>query len=156
VAKEAASVKEVLRREMPEHPDLPGAIGGGLVFTHAGLSFIADNTCHSWYGRPASCVEVLSRSPEMPGFTMERRLGAVDALLDWSDRLHRRQGEASWETEDAVELAERLYVDAVSTASTYVSESSDESVRGADNEKIEEARKRAVWLPHPDDPPKNS
>jgi hypothetical protein len=33
---------------------------------------------------------------------------------------------------------------------------SDESARVADNEKIEEARKRAVWLPHPDDPPKDT
>jgi hypothetical protein len=155
-AKEANSVKEVLRREMPDHPGLPGAIGGGLVFTHAGLSFVADDSCRCWYGRPGSCVEVLRRSPEMPGFTMERRLGAVDALLDWSDLLHERQGGAPWETEDAVELAERLYVDAVSIASSYVSEASEEPARVADNGKIEEARKRAVWLPHPDDPPKNT
>jgi hypothetical protein len=154
-AKEANSVREVLRGQMPDHPDLSEAIGGGLVFTHAGLSFIADDSCRCWYGRPASCVEVLSRSPEISGFTMERRLDAVDALLDWSDRLHERRGEAPRETQDAVELAERLYVDAVSTASTYVSEANEESVRTAANEKIEEARRRAVWLPHPDDPPKN-
>jgi hypothetical protein len=83
-------------------------------------------------------------------------LDAVDALLSWSARLHERRDGTPWETKDAVELAERLYVDAVSLASAYVSEAIDESARVAANEKLEEARERAVWLPHPDDPPKNT
>jgi hypothetical protein len=92
----------------------------------------------------------------MPEFTMERCLGDVDALLGRSDRLHERRGGAPGETKAAVELAERRYADAVSIASAYVSDASNEPARVADNGKIEEARKRAIWLPHPDDPPKNT
>jgi hypothetical protein len=53
---------------------------------------------------------------------MEKRLRIIDALLEWSDRLHEQRGEEPWATSSAVELAERLHYDAVSRASSYFSD----------------------------------
>ncbi len=84
---------------------------------------------------------------------MQKRLRAIDALLEWSDRLHQQQGEVPSATASSVELAERLHEDAVSRALPYVSGVGEpDSV--AISEEVKEARKRAVWHPHPDDPPK--
>jgi hypothetical protein len=98
-------------------------------------------------------VEALSGSPEVPGFTMQDRLRAIDALLEWSDRLHERQGEAPSATASSVELAEHLYEDAVSRAFSYLSDVGEPS-SVAMSEEVKEASKRALWHPHPDDPPK--
>ncbi len=119
--KEANAVRETLRRRVPQCSDLYKAIGGGIVFTHDGASFSADITCRTRLYTPRSCVEALLISPEKPDFTMEKRLRFVDALLCWSDRLHQQQGEAP-SAGSSVELAERLYRDAVSLARGYLSE----------------------------------
>jgi hypothetical protein len=92
--KEARAVRENLRRQLRGYPELPNAVGGGLVFTHRSVSFRMDGSCRAWAGKPSSCVEILSQSPAISGLTMEKRLRVVDALLDWSDRLHEHQGEA--------------------------------------------------------------
>jgi hypothetical protein len=126
----------------------------GLVFTHENFAFRADGSLEAWAGKPSSCVEILSLSPEIPGFTMEKRLRVIDALLEWSDRLHKQQGEAPWKASSAVELAERLYEDAVSRASSYLSGAGEyDSI--AISEEVHAARARAIWHPHPDDPPQN-
>lgn len=150
--KEARAVKQTLRRRLPGCLELSEAVGGGLVFTHEKFSFRADGSLEAWAGKPSSCVEILSLSPELPGLTMEKRLRVIDALLEWSDRLHKRQGEAPWKASSAVELAERLHGEAVSRVSSYVSDTN--KVGGiAISEEVQEARARAVWHPHPDDPP---
>ena len=150
---EANAVKETLRRRVPECPNLLEAVGGGLIFTHGGISFFADDSCKAQVYSPRTCVEALSGHPEVPGFTMQERLRAIDALLEWSDRLHDRQGEAPGETSSSVELAERLHEDAVCQALSYAS-GIDEPGRVAISEEVKEASKKAVWHPHPDDPPK--
>jgi hypothetical protein len=66
-------------------------------------------------------VESLSGSSEIPDFTMQRRLHAIDALLKWSDWLHEQQGEAP-STRSSVDLAELLHEDAVSRAVSYLSD----------------------------------
>ena len=152
--KEADAVKETLRRRVPQRPNLHESVGGGLVFTHGGFSFSADSTCKARVYTPRSCVEALWGSPEIPGFTMQERLRAIDALLQWSDRLHEQQGEASSATSATVELAERLHEEAVSRAYSYVSDISEHG-SVAISEEVKEASKRAVWYPHPDDPPKD-
>jgi hypothetical protein len=53
----------------------------------------------------------------------------------------------------SVELAERLHEDAISQASSYLSDVGEPG-SVAINEDVREASKRAVWHPHPDDPPK--
>ena len=152
--REANAVKETLRRRVPQRPNLHEAVGGGLVFTHGGFSFFADDSCEARFYSPGSCVEALAGSPEVPGFTMQERLRAIDALLEWSDRLHERQGEAPWGTSSSVELAEHLHEGAVSQALSYVSDIGEpHSV--VIIEEAKEASKRAVWHPHPDDPPKD-
>jgi hypothetical protein len=90
---------------------------------------------------------------------MQERLRAIDALLQWSDRLHEQQGEAPSETASSVELAERLHEDAVSQAFSYVSDIGE--LRSGEprgvliSEEVKEASKRAVWHPHSDDRPKD-
>ncbi|HSK85716.1 MAG TPA: hypothetical protein VK902_20265 [Rubrobacter sp.] len=61
---------------------------------------------------------------------------------------------APWVTPSSVELAERLYEDAVSRAFSYLSDAGETSRIGV-GEEVQEARARAVWHPHPDDPPQN-
>jgi hypothetical protein len=151
---EAAAVREALRRRLPEQPDLRKAVGGGLVFTHAGVSFRADGSCGTRVFTPRSCVEALSGSPEMPNLTMENRLRVLDALLEWSDRLHEQKGAEPWATSSSLELAERLHQEAVSRASSYVSRFG-EAGNGTTEEGVKEARGRAFWHPHPDDPPQS-
>jgi hypothetical protein len=150
--REAGAVRENLRRRLPGCPELPEAVSGGLVFTHGSVSFRADGSCGAWAGKPSDCVQILSGSPAMSSLTMEKRLRTVDALLEWSDRLHEQQGEVPWATSSAVELAERLHDDAVSAASSYFSDANEpDSI--AIKEEVQGARARAVWHPHPDDPP---
>jgi hypothetical protein len=151
--REANAVKETLRRRLPRCPNLHEAVGGGLVFTHGGSSFSVDSTCNAQVYTPRSCLEALSNIPEVPGFTMQERLCAIDALLEWSDRLHERQGEAPCETSSSVELAERLHEDAISKASFYLSGVGKPGSVDI-NEDVKEASKKAVWHPHLDDPPK--
>jgi hypothetical protein len=151
-AKEAGAVRENLRRRLPEFPELPNSVRGGLVFTHSNVSFGEDGSCQAWAGTPKIWIETLSNFPEVPGLTMEKRLRTVDALLAWSDQLHERQGEAPWTTSSSVELAQRLYDDAVDAASSCFSDSS--SPEGiATNEAAWQSRPRAICYPHPDDPP---
>jgi hypothetical protein len=152
--REANAVKETLRRRVPQPPNLHEAVAGGLVFTHGGFSFSADSTCNAWVFTPRSCVEALWGTPEVPGFTMLERLCAIDALFEWSDRLHERQGEAPWETLSSVELAKHLHKDAVSQVLSYVSDVGEPGSIAV-SEEVKEASKRAVWHPHPDDPPKS-
>jgi hypothetical protein len=126
----------------------------GIFVTHANVSVHVDGSCAAWVGRPRSCVETLWSSPEIPTFTIEKRLRVLDALLEWSDGLHEQQGEVPWETASSVELAERLYDEAVSRTVSYCSqirELGDVTI----SEEVMEARKRAFWYPHPDDPPNN-
>jgi hypothetical protein len=151
--REANAVKETLRRRAPHHPNLHEAVSGGLVFTHGGFSFSADITCKARVYTPRSCVEALWSSPEISSFTMQERLHAIDALLEWSDRLHERQGEAPSATSSSVELAEHLHEDAVSQVLSYVSDGGEPN-SVAISEQAKEASKRAIWHPHPDDPPK--
>ena len=153
-ATEAAAVKDALRRRLLRYPDLQEAVGGGLVFTHAGFSFYADGSCRARVFTPRSCVEALSGVPEVPALTMENRLRVVDALLERSDRLHEQQGEAPWATSSAVELAGRLHQEAVSQATSYLSRFGEPG-SVAISEEAKEARERACWYPHPDDPPNN-
>lgn len=142
-----------MRRRLSQCPKLRETVGGGLVFTHGGSSLYADGSCKVPIYTPRSCVEALWGSSEIPDFTMQKRLRAIDALLKWSDRLHQQQGEVPSATASSVELAERLHEDAVSRALPYVSGVGEpDSV--AISEEVKEARKRAVWHPHPDDPPK--
>lgn len=150
--REANAVKETLRRRLPQRPNLGEAVGGGLVFTHGGFSIFADDSCKAPVYTPRSCVEALSGSPEIPGFTMQERLRTIDALLEWSDRLHERQGEAPWETSSSVELAGHLHEDAISVATSYLSDVGDLGSVAISGE-VKEASKRAIWHPHPDDPP---
>ncbi len=152
--KEVGAVRENLRRRLPGYAELPNAVGGGLVFTHRKVEFREDGSCRAWAGKPSDCVKILSHSRAMPGFTMEKRLRTMDALLEWSDRLHERQGEVPRVTSSSVELAERLYEDAVSRASSCLS-GAGEHGSIAISEEIYAARARAVWYPHPDDPPQN-
>jgi hypothetical protein len=91
---------------------------------------------------------------EIPNLTMQERLRAIDALLEGYDRLHERQGEAPWTTSSSVELAERLCEDAVSRASSRVLGGGDPG-SVVSSEEVNEATKRAFWLPHPDDPPRS-
>ena len=100
-----------MRRRGPHCPNLHEAVSGGLVFTHGGLSHFEDGSCQAPVYTPNSCVETLSSSPEIRDFTMQRRLHAIDALLKWSNRLHRQQGDAL-STRSSVELAELLHEDA--------------------------------------------
>ncbi len=151
--KEAGAVKETLRRRLPWYPDLPETVGGGLVFTHAGLSLFVDGSCEARLYTPSSCVEALYGSPVIPDLTMDKRLRALDALLRWSDRLHQQLGEAQPPTLSSVELAERLHEDAVSRAACYLSDVVGEPGSAAVSEEVKEARKRAVWHLHPDDDP---
>ncbi len=151
--REANAVKETLRRRLPQCPNPHEVVGGGIVFTHRGLSFFADGSCKARVYTPRSCVEALSGSPEIPDFTIQERLRAIDALLKWSDRLHEQQGEAPSAMSYSVELAERLHEDAVSRASSYLSDVAEPGSVAISEEK--EARKRAFWHPHPDDPPKS-
>jgi hypothetical protein len=150
--KEANAVKETLRRRLTQSPNLREAVGGGLVFTHGGLSFFADGSCKAQIYTLRSCVDALWGSPEMPDFTMQKRLRLIDALLEWSDRLHEQQGEAPSAMSSSVELAERLHEEAVSRAVSYLSSVGEPGSVPISEEK--EARKRAFWHPHPDDPPK--
>ncbi len=65
-------------------------------------------------------------------------------------RVHNCQ--VPWETASSVELAEQLNDEAVSRAVSYFSqigELGDVTI----SEEVMEARKRAYWHPHPDDPP---
>lgn len=157
-AKEAAAVREALRAGLPGRPGLHGPVGGGLVFTHPELSFSEDGSCRAWYGKPGSCPGTISRSPRVPAFTTEGGLRVVDALLERSDRLHEQEGAAPWATSSAVELAGRLHEDAVARARSYLPEvavnaSGPTSV--VPDAEAQEPGKRAVYYPHPDDPPKN-
>jgi hypothetical protein len=149
-AKEASAVKGALRR-LSGPADLPGVVGGGLVFTHGEVSFRGDDSCRAWVGRPSSCAETLRSSPEIPNFAMEKRLRVLDVLLEWSDRLHDLQGEARWETSSSIALAERLYDESVSRAAAYCSQMGEHAAVSI-SEEAKEARKRAFWYPHPDDP----
>ncbi len=151
--REANAVKETLRRRVPQCPNLHEAVCGGLVFTHGGFSFSADSTCKARVYTPRSCVEAIWDAPEIPGFTMQERLRAIDALLEWSDWLHERQGEASWETASSVELAEHLREETISVATSYLSDVGDLGSIVI-TEEAKEASKRAVWHTHSDDPPK--
>lgn len=153
-AKEAGTVKETLRRRLPKCQNLPVAVDGGLIFTHGRFSFHADGSCKAWVGMPRSCVGTLSDSSEISDLTMEKRLRVLDALLAWSDRLHEQQGGALWATSSSVELAQSLYEDAVSRASAYLSDIEEPSSVVVGKE-VEEARKRVIWHPHPDDPPQS-
>lgn len=128
--KESSAVKVVLRREFPEYSDPHEAVGGGIVFTHGGFSFRADGSCRARVYTPRSCVETLRISPEITGLTMEKRLRIVDALLEWSDRLHNQQEKVLSVTASSVELAESLHEDAVTRAVSYLSDS-DEVPGGA-------------------------
>ena len=150
--REANAVKETLRRRVPRCPNLREAVGGGLVFTHGGFSLFADDSCEARFYSPGSCVEALAGSPEIPGFTMQERLRAIDALLEWSDRLHEQRGEVPWATSSSVELAEHLHEDAVSQALSYLSDGGKPG-SVAIGEEAKEASKRAVWHPHPGNPP---
>ena len=150
--KEASAVKEALRRSFPRYRALPKALGGGIVFTHRGLSVRADDSCQAWVGKPESCVDAIAGSSEIPDLTMEKRLQAIDALLERSDMLQCQQGEAPPETPSSVELAERLHEEAVSRASSYLSDVGEPG-GAAPSPEVEEARKRAIWHSHPDDPP---
>ncbi len=151
-AREAHAVREVLRRGLPDLPDVSAAVGGGLVFPHPNLTFSEDGSCRAWYGRPESCVELISRSPAIPAYTREVRLRVLDALIEGSDRLHERQGATPWATSSAVELAMRLHEEAVSSTRSLLS-CVTEACRPAGMPSGEVARKpRAVYLPHPDDP----
>ena len=149
-------MREALRLGLPGHPGLHGAIGGGLVFTHPGLSFSEDGSCRAWYGRPDSCAGAISRSPRVPAYTMEGRLRVLDVLLERSDRLHEQQGAAPWATSSAVELARRLHEDAAARARSYLPDAADggEPVSVPPGGAVQEPRKRAIYYPHPDDPPK--
>ncbi|MGH3087673.1 MAG: NERD domain-containing protein [Rubrobacteraceae bacterium] len=89
--KEAAIVKEALRRGLPEHPDIHEAVGGGLVFTQSQFSLSVDGSCEAPVYTPGTCVEALSGFSEIPGFTMEMRLRAIDALIAFSDRAHEQK-----------------------------------------------------------------
>ena len=155
-AKEASAVREALRLGLPGHPGLHGAVGGGLVFTHPGLSFSADASCRAWYGRPSSCTEAVLRSPGIPTYTMEGRLRVLDVRLGRSDRLHKQQWAAPWATSSAVELARRLHEDAVARARSYLSNAANGGERTSvvPSAEAQETRKRAVYYPHPDDLPK--
>ena len=82
---------------------------------------------------------------------MEKRLRVLDTLLEWSDKLHELQGEEPWDTAASVELAEHLYDAAVSRAISYCSQTSDPNALTI-SEEAKEARKRAFWYPHRDDP----
>ena len=152
--KEANAAKETLRRRLPQYPNLHDVVGGGIVFTHGAFSLRADSSCKARVYTPRSCVEALLGSSRIPDLTLQKRLRIIDALLKWSDRLHEQQGEASSATSSSVELAERLHEDAVSRAVSYVSGIGEPS-SVAVSEEVKEARKRAVWHPHPDDPPKS-
>ncbi len=155
-AKEASAVREALRLGLPGHPGLHGAVGGGLVFTHPGLSFSEDGSCRAWYGRPSTCLEAISRSPRVPAYTTEGRLRVLDTLLERSDRLHEQQGAAPWASSSAVELARRLHEEAVARARSYLSDVADMSELASvvPDAEAKEPRKRAIYYPHPDDPPK--
>jgi hypothetical protein len=156
--REANAVKETLRRRLPQHPNLHEYVGGGLVFTHGGSSFSADNTC-----KARVYTEVLRGS----SLRISRGTRLHDAgpsaryrhPPQWSDRLHERQGEAPWETSSSVELAERLHEEALSQALSYISDigelSGSELSGVVISEEVKEASKRAVWHPHPDGPPKD-
>lgn len=156
-AKEASAVREALRLGLPGHLGLHGAVGGGLVFTHPGLSFSQDGSCRAWYGRPGSCPWTISRSPEVPAYTTEGSLRVLDALLERSDRLHEQKGAAPWATSSAVELAQRLHEEAVARARSYLPDAADggEPASAVPDAEAQEPRKRAVYYPHPDDPPKD-
>jgi len=67
--------------------------------------------------------------------------------------LHGQHGEAPPETSSSVELAVRLHEEAVSRASSYLSDVGEPG-SAAPSPAVSEARKRAIWHPHPDDPPK--
>jgi hypothetical protein len=62
------------------------------------------------------------------------------------------QETAPWVTPASVELAERLYEDTVSRAFSYLSDAGEAGTIGV-GEEVQEVRTRAVWHPHPDDPP---
>lgn len=124
--KEVNAVKETLRRRVSRYSDLHEAVGGGIVFTHDRASFSADISCRARLYTPKSCVEALSISKKKHDFTMEKRLRAIDALLEWSDRLNEQQGEAQ-AAGSSVELAQRLHEDAVSRATSYLGDAGEAS-----------------------------
>ncbi len=142
--KEANSVKEALRRNLRLYPHLHEAVRGGIVFTYPGSSYVVDGSCRARVYTSSTCVEALSVSPQIPNFTMDKRLHAIDALLKWSDGLHEQQGQARPSTSSAVELAERLHEDAVSRASFYLSSMGEPGDADFVSEDIREAGKEAV------------
>lgn len=127
--KEADAVKETLRRRLPRYSNLHASVRGGLIFTHERLSFFADGSCKAWVWTPSSCLEALSGSSEIPDFTMRKRLRVIDALFEWSDRIHERQGEPPSAISSSVKLAERLHEDAVSRAVSCLSSAGEASGR---------------------------
>ena len=102
-------------------------------------------------------VLIQPRLEELDAYTMEGRLRVLDVLLERSDRLHEQQGAAPWATSSAVELARRLHEDAVARARSYLPEAAADGGKPASTVPgagAQEPRKRVVYYPHPDDPPK--
>lgn len=107
--REGEAVRETLRRRARRRPDLAGLVSGGLVFTHPEVDLEIDGSCRAAWGTPGQWANRLRRSPEVPWFSEELRLEALDALLAWADKLD--EGDALGRR-SATELAEALFAEA--------------------------------------------
>lgn len=119
--KEAEMVRRVLGSKVPRHTDLHEALGGGLVFTHEGLSLYVDDSCKARIFTPKSCVEALLSAPTAPDFTLEKRMQVADTLLASSEQWRTQRPEATAQTASATELSNLLYENALLQAASYIS-----------------------------------
>jgi hypothetical protein len=71
-----------MRRRIPARPTFKEIINGGLVFTHNNVKLEIDQSCKSKYGTIEHWAQVIRDSPQIPEFTTEVRVQALDRLLD--------------------------------------------------------------------------
>ncbi|MEA2301384.1 MAG: Nuclease-related domain, partial [Solirubrobacteraceae bacterium] len=117
--REVAAVERTLgRRLASKHP--PPAVRGGLVFTVPDVCWDIDESCRTGYGRPEDWVAAMvgeAADEEEESCSRETQLAILEALVGFGHRIDVSLSDAS---NDAVELAERLYGEAVAAAEDYV------------------------------------
>lgn len=114
--REEHAVKETLRRRLPQLDPLVLTIDGGLVFSHPSATWTIDESCRSGYGKPEFWAKTIIDGEALPKLTPEDQLRVLDALLKWAHRLDEVGRAAS----NSVELAQRLFSNAIGSARAYL------------------------------------